>query len=511
MARQRRSRKKNKRFISSLLLFGLLFLSSCASLHFRTLPPPFETLQFASLNELPYRELWAGVVFNGEKVGFTRFTIIPAGENFRIQSEAHIRFRFLGMDHQVTLKGDDWVRPDLTLTFFHYEQRVGQKSWILSGEVSGSNLFAILSVSGTTQTIEAPLTGPLYPVSATNLVPVLKGLSPGAFYRYLVFDPQIQTLIEVSQSVLAFEESPPLGLEPAFRIETEMANQKVQTWINRRGEAIFELGMNGVLITHKEAEEEGKRFLSEGSFNKKDLVFDFSRVKTERPLPCPRQANLLLIGLEGIAGHLPILQGPGQDAQEKKEGETSWVLYRITRTKDSLSRWTEKGRLPESLQPYLRPTFHLNSKHPAIQEQARQIVAEAKTPLEKVERLTRWVAHEIQDEFEEQVSAVEVLQTRRGECQAHTMLYAAMARAVDIPTRVVGGLVYAEETGFLYHAWAESYIDGWVSIDPTFNQVGVDATHIKLVEGPDWPSLTPIGKVVGRVKAKILDYQASCP
>ena len=119
------------------------------------------------------------------------------------------------------------------------------------------------------------------------------------------------------------------------------------------------------------------------------------------------------------------------------------------------------------------------------------------------------MATEVKDEIVDSFSALEVLHTRKGECQAHAMLYTAMARAAGVPTRLAGGLVYMEGMGFLYHAWAESYADGWVSVDPTFNQVGVDATHIKLVEGRDWISLLQLGKVVGQIRAEIIDYSCS--
>ena len=64
--------------------------------------------------------------------------------------------------------------------------------------------------------------------------------------------------------------------------------------------------------------------------------------------------------------------------------------------------------------------------------------------------------------------------------------------------------------GFLYHAWAESYVDGWIAVDPTFNQVGVDATHIKLVEGASLISLFQLGHVVGQLKADVIDFRVSC-
>jgi len=83
-------------------------------------------------------------------------------------------------------------------------------------------------------------------------------------------------------------------------------------------------------------------------------------------------------------------------------------------------------------------------------------------------------------------------------------------RALGIPTRLAGGLVYMEGMGFLYHAWAESYAEGWISVDPTFNQTGVDATHIKLVEGDSWSTVLKVGNVVGRLKAKVIRFQSSC-
>jgi len=64
-----------------------------------------------------------------------------------------------------------------------------------------------------------------------------------------------------------------------------------------------------------------------------------------------------------------------------------------------------------------------------------------------------------------------------------------------------------EDTGFLYHSWAESYVGYWLSVDPTLGQVNVDATHIKLIEGEDVQSLSPLVNIVGRVQASINGYE----
>jgi len=100
-----------------------------------------------------------------------------------------------------------------------------------------------------------------------------------------------------------------------------------------------------------------------------------------------------------------------------------------------------------------------------------------------------------------------VLDARRAECQGHAYLYAALMRALEVPTRVVNGLVYSPDFGgFLYHTWAESLTGtGWRAVDPTFNQSRADATHIALVRGETLADLTPLVDWVGNTKIEVLE------
>ncbi len=499
------------RYQSVLVLFLSLFLLfSCAPSYFdpiRTVPDP---LRARTVGDLPWRDLWAGIVFNGETVGFTHLKIVPLPERgqFRLESEAQLRIRFLGLSKAISMKSEDLVRADLVSQSFRHEITMDDRTFVIVGRVQDGILRTEQKSGKERKTTEKKLEEPLYPAGAINLYPVLRGLSLGGAYQYNVYDPQTQSVTAVTQTVLAFEESRALGLEPSWKVKTSMLGQDVETWINQKGEAIFELGMKGVLITHRVTENEARRYLSEASLNKKDVILDFSVVKTEKPLACPREATLLEVALSGIAGELPLLQGPGQEAAQSP-GDPASVVYRIRRNpaapvKISGSRYDADGYR------YILPAAQIESDHPAIRAKAMEVTKGVSEPLEKVRRLARWVADEVKDEPIDSFSALEVLETKKGECQAHTMLYTALARAAGIPTRMAGGIVYLENVGFLYHAWAESDVGGWVSVDPTFNQVGVDATHIKLVEGPGWASIVPIGRVVGRVKATVVDYKAVC-
>ena len=88
--------------------------------------------------------------------------------------------------------------------------------------------------------------------------------------------------------------------------------------------------------------------------------------------------------------------------------------------------------------------------------------------------------------------ASEVARLKEGVCDENAVLLAALLRAKEIPARMVGGLVYAEELqGFMYHAWVEAWIgDRWRSLDSTRpHQFG--AAQLLMMEIDDsYPDLT---------------------
>ncbi|HEU4645355.1 MAG TPA: transglutaminase-like domain-containing protein, partial [Burkholderiales bacterium] len=103
--------------------------------------------------------------------------------------------------------------------------------------------------------------------------------------------------------------------------------------------------------------------------------------------------------------------------------------------------------------------------------------------------------------------AADVLRERRAECQGHAYLFAALARALGLPTRVVNGLVYTpEHHGFLYHTWNEVWIEGggWQPVDATFAQPLADATHLALAVGESAADIAPLAAMVGRARIAAL-------
>ena len=110
-------------------------------------------------------------------------------------------------------------------------------------------------------------------------------------------------------------------------------------------------------------------------------------------------------------------------------------------------------------------------------------------------------------------SAREVLRTRVGDCNEHTVLYVAMARALGIPARIAVGLV-SVRGAFYYHAWPEVYLaEGrgrglWLPVDPTLNQFPADATHLRLARG-GLDQQAAILPLIGRLKIEILELETA--
>jgi transglutaminase-like putative cysteine protease len=147
----------------------------------------------------------------------------------------------------------------------------------------------------------------------------------------------------------------------------------------------------------------------------------------------------------------------------------------------------------------LASTPFLQSDHPRVQAAAHEAAGDERDPLRAAERLRAWVFRTLEKRPVASIpNAVQVLQMRAGDCNEHAVLFAALARALGLPARVVAGVVYADGA-FLYHAWNEVWLGaGWMTVDATFDQMPADATHIKLVEGgPETHAalLTVIGKL----------------
>ena len=468
--------------------------------------PPAAPVHY-SLAEWPFDEYWTGIVFNGAKIGFTHLSLAPAVDadnQFDLRSEAFLRFRFLMFDKQANLRSSDRVAFDLTLLHFFYDYDLDGNKLKLSGKLTDGMLEVEIVSQGQTERQTIPIEGKLYPTSVIGIYPVLHGLELGRRYSYKVYDGETQSIATVTQKILAYEQSDLLFSGKAFKIKTELLGQKVTSWIGLDGKPLLEIARNGVIISGLESEFVAKKYLAAATINKEETLLEYSLIKTDTLILEPERVKSMKAALYGIDEDLSI---PSDEVQQcKRQGEKVTCQISMRELADSSRGYIDSHA---DTQVYLVSTRTVPSRDELIGAMANEITMGVSKPIERIRLLVEWIEENIEQEPVDVFTALDVLSRKKAECQGHTYLYAAFARSLGIPTRVVNGIVYSERyKGFLYHTWAESFVNShWVTVDPTLRQLPADGTHIKLVEGETSLDLMPLADLVGRLQVQVIEVK----
>jgi hypothetical protein len=169
------------------------------------------------------------------------------------------------------------------------------------------------------------------------------------------------------------------------------------------------------------------------------------------------------------------------------------------------------------------PTAVQRESNNFIQSDDAKIIADAKKaadaesdPWKTAVALERFVrrAVTLKDYRVAFATAADVARSHEGDCKAHAVYLAALARARGIPARVAAGLVYLESrNAFAFHLWTEVYIGGrWIPLDGTLGQGGIGAAHLKLgqsaLEGVSAASsFLTVGQVAGKLTIKLIEAE----
>ena len=153
--------------------------------------------------------------------------------------------------------------------------------------------------------------------------------------------------------------------------------------------------------------------------------------------------------------------------------------------------------------PELRQEPFLEVEHREIVALAERLADGSRDPRVIAERINQWVYDSVKKEVTVGIpSALHVLHTRTGDCNEHTQLFVAIARAAGIPTRIAAGLAWVDGK-FYYHAWPEVMLRGWVAVDPTFGQFPADAAHLRFVSG-GLARQSELIRLVGNLRIQVL-------
>lgn len=472
------------RLQASILLFILLFLS------------PYVSRGSGTGTD----EYWMSIRSDGGRIGYSYSSLTESEGVFtEAVSKTKLKVKLLGSVQEIETEAEYRIDGYKVLSFsfvFNSPGGVMRSRGLREGD---EFKMKIRSLSGETELV-FPAEGELIPPS---LIPVwLAAQSPetGREYRTRVLDPLSIIMgsgpkdIESVHKITGREkiDIPGLGSFDTLRVESEMLNSRITTWMTDKGEVVKQAVPPG-MISLRDTEEN----ILKGGYSDWDIGVAAS-ITPEGKLTNARGLKYLKVELDGIEGE------EGFDFRDgyRQSGDGRFVEIHAR----DLSK-IKPYDLPYNGNEhagYLEPDSLIQSGDDGIILRAELILGGEKDALKAASRINDWVYRNLEKEGTASIpSALDVLRSGKGDCNEHSALFAALARASGIPTKTVSGTMY-NDGRFYYHAWNEVFVGEWVAVDPTFGQFPADAAHIKFIEG-DLTKSSRIINLVGKIKLKILD------
>ncbi len=491
--------------------------------------PHIERLAEAALRVSPEAVFYA--VMQGEKqVGFASSTLDTAATMIEQRDYLVADIVAGGQVHRATARTNVILTRTLRVRSFEAEIEAGQTQTTVKGTISGDTTLSYVlnpvpGVRADTQHIS--IGGPILLPTLVPLAVALEG-TPRVGRKYVLplFDPASMAPRDVSfevqaETVFVVNDSSVLdtvsgvwhGVLPdtirAWRVVPETGGGASASWVDAQGRVVssrqmgFELRRMPYEVAFENWRQESdiaaraaRRPATAAAANASRDIFESTAIASNRRIS--QNVAVLHVRLSGADFTGFDLNG----GRQRLAGDTLEI--------------TQEGI--EALSPRYFPILNVAErtkvqdlrKEPFLEVDHREIVALAerladrsRDPRVIAERITRWVYDSLKKEVTVGIpSALHVLRTRAGDCNEHTQLFAAIARAAGIPTRIAAGLVYLDGN-FYYHAWPEVMLRGWVAVDPTFGQFPADAAHLRFVTG-GLARQAELLRLVGNLRIQVL-------
>ncbi len=460
--------------------------------------PATALLAEASANLIPSAAFYS-VKLGGSQIGYAASRIDTVPEGFVIDDDLRLHVSAFGSDMPASARTEIRLGEMLDLQDFNFALRSDFGSFLVSGAMEGDTLLDLrITAGGEEQRLTLPTEGPIL---LPQVMPIHFALSgdpePGKVYSFEVFDPSIMERQSVDIELLSketllvpdsadYDEVSGKWMPARYdTIETWHVRQRfggieLESWLDPDGMVVratsplgysiertaFEIAWN----EYRVLEEKG----AAAGLGAPDII-ERSAIAVGTPLPRGDRLAALTVRLRNVD-----LTGFDLDgASQKLNGDTLVVVSAAPGPAVSYELAAGAGEWGDAL----RATPLIQTDDPEIRRVAEEVVGDTKDPSMAAARLSRWVYESLDKEITLSVpSARQVLEARRGDCNEHTVLYVAMARAAGLPARPVAGLVYVHDR-FYYHAWPEVWLDGWIALDPTLDQFPADASHLRFVVG----------------------------
>lgn len=417
-------------------------------------------------------EDWWGIYYRGEKIGYASQAIAVTDKGYKLNDFSQLNLNLLGTVQPAQTRLEMEANQDWILERFDFALKSKDIGFKARGAVNANKLTLDIDSAGHRSSREIVLTQAPYLLAALKPYVVTQQLETGKKFYFSTFDPS--TLAQqVTTIVIEGREPVRIGnrLEPAIKMRQSFGGISVLTWVDVHGRTLKEESPAGLSMT-RQSQQEAKNLPAHSM--PLDMIAQ-TAIPLAQPIADAKTLQALELKISGVNLANFALHG----GRQKLTGD------RLAITREDL-RPLPATAIPvkgQWLQPFLQPTAFMQSDHPSIKALAARIVGAETDATKAAVKLKDWVYREIAKEPTVSIpNALEVLQVKRGDCNEHTVLFNALARAAGIPAKTVVGVVHLRGA-FYYHAWSEVWLGRWVTLDSVLNQFPADVTHVKFLEG----------------------------
>jgi hypothetical protein len=437
-------------------------------------------------------EEWWGIFYRGEKIGYASQTITPKSKGYKLKDHSVLNLNLLGTVQPASTRLEMEANEDWILERFDFELNSKEIRFHARGAVKDNKLTLEIDSAGHRSTSEVILTQAPYLLAALKPYLVTQQLETGKKFHFSTFDPstlsqQVTTVVIEGREQIRVGD----GLEPAIKLRQSFRGISVISWIDGQGRTLKEESPAGMSLVRQNVQE-AKNLPSRSV--PLDMIVQ-TAIAVAKPIADAPSRSVLELKLSGVnLGNFALDGG-----RQKLVSDRLSIRRENLKSVGALNIPVKEARVGS----YLQPTAFLQSDHPIIRALAAKILNGETDALKAIVKLKDWVFREIAKEPTVSIpNALEVLQTRKGDCNEHTVLFNALARAAGIPATTVVGVVHLRGA-FYYHAWSEVWLGQWVSLDSVLNQFPADVTHVKFLEGEIDRQLD-ILQLIGNLKIEVL-------
>jgi hypothetical protein len=441
-------------------------------------------------------EQWMDILLKGRKVGYTVTRVTELNGKFDVKEQIFLAVNLMGSTRRIFSTTSARVDEKFLLNSFDFSLSSELIDFKISGLIRGNNLFLSLGEEGKKETKRIRL--PSKPMINAGMTQYFRSrrLQVGESFSFPIFDPISMTTNPMIVKVVGREKITLHGeTYNAFRLEMRFLGRPLVFWLDEEGRALKEegfMGFNLVRTTPSKA-------LTGLDKSARIDFYELSAIPVSTELEDPQEVSYLAVLFNQSPPSLPV-----DGARQILDGKTLEVIRE--RPPFKASYLVPYQGADGELLKYLKPEMLIQSEDREILSIAKEIVGETAEPFRAAKMIMGWVYVNLEKTPTVSVpDAKQILIQRRGDCNEHATLVAALLRAAGIPARIVVGLVY-KDGKFYYHAWNEAYIDRWISMDAILNQMPADATHIKLIDGGIEKQIQIVG-MIGNLFLTIVDHR----